>query len=418
MRLRRLVNQPGWYEVMSHCPICGHKGWCAIDEDQSTVRCMRIPSDDYFDSKMGRQFKHILDPDKVNKTKIEIIQSNAVDKKPDFHLNRVYRAMMHELYLSNFHFQHLRKDRHFTDDVIRTRGYRTLPTEDRFKVAKRLISRLDDQSDLLGTPGFFVNEGRYGPYWTMAGGSGLMIPFRNINNEINGWQIRVDRPPLELDMEGAITGEILDELDPTETGYRRAKCEIVIGGIKKMEVILTEKEEKVCMSKSGQFVFRIELKQGQRYWWWSSGSKDNGSSIGNPLPYHFSLPSVCMPHWIVGDTPDHIIDCSEVWVTEGPIKADKGADALLKPFIGLPGVGAYTLILEPLKKLGCKHVVIAFDADVVTTPEVERALMLCAEFFAENSNMSLSLAMWDISQGKGIDDLTDRGLVPQVTKIL
>jgi hypothetical protein len=417
MKLRRLIRQPGWYELVSQCPICGHKGWCAIDHEQSVVNCMRIPSDDYFDSTMGRQYKHYLAPDKMPKTKIEVIQCNSVEKKPDYYLNRVYRALTQELSLSPDHADHLRHARQLADDVVRIRQYRTMPTTDRFKIAKKVINRLSDNSDLLGIPGFFVKEGKYGPYWTMAGASGLMFPFRSITNEITGWQIRVDDPPLELKIKGAIKGEIIQELDRDDKGMRRAKCKLVIQNETK-EVVLTEKEKKVCHSKSNQIVFSIELKQGQRYWWWSSGSKDNGASIGGPLPYHLALPSPCLPYWTVGETPESLIDCSEIWVTEGSIKADKGADALGKPFFGLPGVGAYPLILEPLKALGCKHVVLAFDADVVTTPEVAQALELCAEFFAEHTDMSLSLAMWDISQGKGIDDLTDFGLIPQVSKML
>ncbi|MDN4067696.1 hypothetical protein QYF50_07290 [Paenibacillus vini] len=417
MKLRRIKNQPGWYEIMSQCPICGSKGWCAINEEQSIVHCMRVPTDTFFDSVVGRQFKHYLDPNQIpNKSEIEIIQADSVDKKPNYHLNRVYRALAQELNLSNYHLEHLRNKRHFDDETIRFRQYRTMPDQDRYKVSKNVIKRLNDQSDLLGVPGFFVQEGKYGPYWTMAGQSGLMIPFRSILNEITGWQIRVDIPPLELHMKGAIKGKILKELDP-RNGKRCALCEVITSG-KTMEVILTEKDKKVCRSKSDQFVFSIELKQGLKYWWWSSGSKDNGSSIGGPIPYHFSLPSPCMPFWQVGEEPDSLIDCSEVWVTEGGIKADKASDAILKPFFGLPGVGAYPLILEPLKKIGCKHVVLAFDADVVTTPEVQLALELCAQFFAERTDMSLSLAMWDLSLGKGIDDLVDNGYLPQVTKLL
>lgn len=378
---------------------------------------MRVPSDDFFDSIIGRQFRHYLDPNAVPKTKVEIEVSRAVDKKPDFHLSRVYRALSKELSLSAFHTEHLQTDRNMTDEAIRLREYRTMPTQDRFKVAKGTISRLSDQSDLLGVPGFFCAEGRYGPYWTMAGGAGLMIPFRSITNEITGYQIRVDKPPLELDMKGAIKGEILEEIEPDANGKRRARCELRIQE-KTLTVDLTLKDKKECFSKSGQFVFSIELKQANRYWWWSSGSKDNGASIGGPLPVHLALPHPCLKYWDVGQSADTLMDFSEVWVTEGPIKADKAADGLVKPVFGIPGAGAFSLLLEPLKKLGCKHVVFAYDADVVNTPEVEMALEQCVEFFAKNTDMALSLAMWDISLGKGIDDLIDNNYLPQVSKLL
>jgi hypothetical protein len=304
-----------------------------------------------------------------------------------------------------------------TENAIGLREYRTMPTQERYKVAKGIISRLSDQSDLLGVPGFFCAEGRYGPYWTMAGGTGLMIPFRSVTNEITGYQIRVDHPPLELAMKGHIKGEILEELAPDANGKRRAKCSVQIQE-KTLIVELTEKVKKECFAKSGQFVFSIELKQGQRYWWWSSGSKDNGASIGGPLPVHLALPHPCLKYWQVGQTADTLIDCSEVWVTEGPIKADKAADGLVKPVFGIPGAGAFSLLLEPLKQLGCKRVVFAYDADVVNTPEVEMALEQCVEFFAKETDMALSLAMWDISQGKGIDDLLDNNFIPQVSTIL
>lgn len=45
---------------------------------------------------------------------------------------------------------------------------------------------------------------------------------------------------------------------------------------------------------------------------------------------------------------ESLIDCSEVWVTEDPTKADKASDALLKPNFSLPRVGVYLLISEPL----------------------------------------------------------------------
>jgi hypothetical protein len=416
MKLRR-TKHTGWYEVMTACPVCGQKGWCRINHEQTIVHCMRVPTDDYFDSTIGRQYRHYLDPNAVPKTKVEIEVNKSVDKKPDFHLNRVYRALSKELPLSSFHYDHLVTDRNMTDNAIRLREYRTMPTQERYKIAKEVNNRLSDQGDLLGVPGFFCAEGRYGPYWTMAGGTGLMIPFRSITNEITGYQIRVDKPPLELAMKGHIKGEILEELAPDENGKRRAKCSLLIQE-KTLIVELTEKVKKECFAKSGNFVFSIELKQGQRYWWWSSGSKDNGSSIGGPLPVHLALPHPCLKYWQVGQTADTLIDCSEVWVTEGPIKADKAADGLVKPVFGIPGVGAFSLLLEPLKKLGCKRVVFAYDADVVNTPEVEMALEQCVEFFAKESDMSLSLAMWDISQGKGIDNLLDSNLLPQVSCIL
>lgn len=417
MRLRPLRRQKGWNEILTQCPICGKSGWCAINDDQDIVHCMRFASDDYLESSIGRQYVHYLDPNHFSKVDVEIVHADSTEKRTDDHLDVVYRTMIEEMKLSEAHLYHLRNVRHFSDNEIVLRQYRTMPAADRYKIANNLLIRLEEPSALLGVPGFFTQSGRHGDYWSMSGLTGLMIPFHSIKNEITGWQIRVDEPPLELKMEGAIKGEVIKELEPSQWGMRRARCRIHVQE-KTLEVILTEKDEKVCYSKSGQFVFRVELKEGNRYWWWSSGSKDNGSSIGAPLPYHLALPSPVLQHWSIGETPDAIIDCSEVWITEGPIKADKAAEALGKPVFGLPGIGTYSLVLEPLKQLGCKHIVIAYDADLIVKPEVQQTLENCAEFFAKHTNMSMSLALWDLSLGKGIDNLLDEGYVPQLSLMI
>lgn len=415
MRLRR-TRHVGWYEIMSQCPICGKKGWCGINEDQTIVHCMRVPSDKFKDTDIGRQYTHYL-TEQIPREKIEVEVSNAVEKRSNDHLNRVYRALTREIPLSARHANHLMNDRLMDDQSIRLREYRTMPDRDRYKVAKGVIGRISSDTDLLGVPGFFAQEGRYGPYWTMAGDTGLMVPFRSILNEIIGWQIRVDKPKLELTMEGSIKGNILDEVEPLPNGLRRAKCSLQVQD-KTLEVILTEKDKKICNSRSGQFVFSVRLQQGTKYWWWSSGSKLNGASIGGPLPVHLALPYPCLPYWKTGEDPSGLIDCSEIWITEGAMKADLAADMMVKPFMAIPGTGAFRLALEPLKQLGCRHVVLAYDADAVTTPEVQRSLELCAEFFAKESDMALSLAMWDVSLGKGIDDLLRANYVPQVSSLL
>ncbi|CAH1054898.1 hypothetical protein PAECIP111894_01048 [Paenibacillus pseudetheri] len=145
-----------------------------------------VPSDEYIDMTMGRQYKHYLDPDELPKTNVEIMYDESIDNKSNSHLNAVYRTMIEEMSLSSDHLFHLRNVRHFSDKEIQLRQYRTKPNTNRHKIAKAVISRVSDQNDLLGVPGFFAKEGTYGSYWTMAGAAGLMIPFRSITNEITG----------------------------------------------------------------------------------------------------------------------------------------------------------------------------------------------------------------------------------------
>lgn len=419
MKLRRSKNK-GWYEIKSECPICGHRGWCRINEEKTIVNCMRVPSDDYFDSHIGRQYRHYLSDVYPDTAFDDIEETSDIDKKPNDYLDAVYRTLLEEVSLSDFHHKEL-AERKFTNEQIRLREYRSLPTNDRHKTTKRVLNRLTDHDALLGVPGFYEKEGQFGSFWTMAGHSGMMIPSRSIYNEIIGFQIRVDQPPLEMNFKGDlghIEGRIIKEHEKDESGFRKATCEIIKNG-RRLVGELTEKiQQGIYDSATGKLVGSVTLTQGQKYYWWSSSNKNNGSSIGTPLPYHFSLPSSLMDKWNYNDTPDRLIDCSEVWVTEGGLKSDRAADVLLRPFFGTPGLNSFSLILEPLKALECKHVVIAPDADVTITPQVERALGQCAEFFAVNTDMKLSLAMWDLSLGKGIDNLVNNGYIPQVTTLV
>lgn len=414
MKLRR-TRDKGWYEISSICPICGHKGWCRINKDQTVVHCMRVQSDNYFDTHIGRQYIHQLTEQEMPSTPLEIEENHDVEKKPNDYLDGVYRTFLEESTLSDFHLRELFK-RKMTNEQIYLREYRSLSSKNRYQTTKRVSDRLSSPDDLLGVPGFYVKEGTYGPFWTMAGHSGMMIPSRSIYNEITGFQIRVDQPPLELRLKGNVKGKVLREAEK-ENGLRRAICELVIAG-RRMEGGLIEKDIRTSKDERGEFLCSAELVQGQKYFWWSSSNKLNGSSIGSPIPYHFALPSDLMENWNSDNTPDKLIDCSEVWLTEGGLKADIASEALYKPFIGIPGLSSFSIALEPLKAMGCEHLVIAPDADVTITPAVELALGNCVEFFANHTNMKISLAMWDISLAKGIDDLVSRLYVPQVTTLV
>ncbi|MFB5268208.1 toprim domain-containing protein [Paenibacillus enshidis] len=422
MKLRK-TNRPGWFEIRSSCPICGEKTWCRINPKEGIVYCMRIPSDEYHDSTIGRQYKH-----KVDKTSIEPItpeESGDVKKKDLPYLDLIYQTMLSEMNLNPFHYENLTVKRKMTDEMIRVRQYRSLSADIKSKVPIRIGGRLRNMDSLLGVPGFYQSNGKNGPYWTMAGAEGMMIPFRSIRNEVSGFQIRLDHPRLFLRFKGVkpsgievkllpssgLKGTIVEEME-SQNGLRMAYCELHINNVV-TKATLTEKEKKSVKGWGEYESISIELVQEDKYQWWSSSNKPCGSSIGGPLPYHLALPVQLLDRW-TGELASDIASCDEVWITEGPIKADKAADALQKPVIGLPGVGAYSLAIEPLKELGCKHVVLAIDADAAVNPKVAETLERCVEYFAKKTDMKLSLAIWDMSIGKGIDDLTDSGYLPQI----
>ena len=96
----------------------------------------------------------------------------------------------------------------------------------------------------------------------------------------------------------------------------------------------------------------------------------------------------------------------EIWLTEGPLKAD-----LLHHFTGdgvvaVPGVGAIThlqTMLEDLRtKYGVSKVKIAFDMDYLTNPNVQKSEATLKEMLG-SIGYEFAREVWD-EQYKGIDD--------------
>jgi hypothetical protein len=82
--------------------------------------------------------------------------------------------------------------RGFLGGEIVTRGYRTLPLESRWKLARRCHD--NEPESLIGVPGFFCAIGARGySYWSLAGRPGLIIPCRSPTGQIRAFRIRPDR---------------------------------------------------------------------------------------------------------------------------------------------------------------------------------------------------------------------------------
>lgn len=130
-------------------------------------------------------------------------------------------------------------------------------------------------------------------------------------------------------------------------------------------------------------------EDGNRYSWVSSARKGpGGSSSGTPL--HTVLP---LNSNRVSET---------VWITEGPLKADRLCAWKQAPVIATPGVAARKGIVEELMALGARNVVVAYDMDREAKAEVRQALeLLIQELLA--AGFRVSLASWD-PKYKGIDD--------------
>jgi hypothetical protein len=103
-----------------------------------------------------------------------------------------------------------------------------------------------------------------------------------------------------------------------------------------------------------------------------------------------------------------------VWLTEGPLKADIAASRLGDVVLAVPGVNCWksTGVVEALRQAGVRDVVLAFDSDARTNPNVGKALdevlsVLVKSFYVR-------VAVWD-EEYKGIDDAL---LARKVLKLL
>ncbi len=141
-----------------------------------------------------------------------------------------------------------------------------------------------------------------------------------------------------------------------------------------------------------------EKKAGKKYLWLSSAGKDRrGPGPGKPLPIHVPL--------FKGDR-------STVRITEGALKADVATILSGTLTLGTPGL-AWRGVVAVLRQLEAKTARVAYDADASTNPNVAHCIQgVAANLQAEGFVVELEL--WDIADGKGIDDLLAAGKTPTV----
>ena len=114
--------------------------------------------------------------------------SGAESANPQL-LHQVYTAFIQSLSTSIVHRKSL-LDRGLSDGEIDRRSYRTLPRFGRARIAETLRERFGDE--LLSVPGFVIKQGDVGEYVTIAGAVGILIPVRNISDQIVALKIRRD----------------------------------------------------------------------------------------------------------------------------------------------------------------------------------------------------------------------------------
>lgn len=93
----------------------------------------------------------------------------------------------------------------------------------------------------------------------------------------------------------------------------------------------------------------------------------------------------------------------DIWITEGPLKADVASHFLGTVVLGVPGVTAWRKALPIVQALGAARVMLAFDqdADESTRAAVQRQVEALRAALAERG-VGAKTVSW--ASGKGIDD--------------
>ena len=135
---------------------------------------------------------------------------------------------------------------------------------------------------------------------------------------------------------------------------------------------------------------RCDKAEGGRYKWVSSRGFNAGCSPGAPVH-------------VAGTVSVN----GEVWITEGPLKADIAALKLGRLVLAVAGVGNWLGLIPIVWELKPKRAIVAFDMDKTSNPTVKlhsEALMTCLI----KRGIRTFEADWD-AHFKGIDDVLTGG---------
>ncbi|CAM4154235.1 DUF3854 domain-containing protein [Bacillus cereus] len=392
-----------------------------VNETETKIICGRIESD----TKLGEAgYLHIVN--EKQKRGYDFSPDQMVKehkKKNDYTLDVLYYMFLQELELREEHIEMLTgPERRIAIETINIRNYKSFPIKP-WDVTKEIIKKAGGKTSLIvGIPGFYAKETKEGRYFTFAGRrDSLLIPQRNIYNQICGFQYRIDNPKyvtVVRDHKPSFQAAVIEQPNIIEVTYKiNGKKESLFKGA-------VDVKEWYEIDYEGKKIGEVQLKLESKYIWVSSGGKFHGTGAGNPLPIHVAVPSRELQYWERGE----LIKKDNVWITEGSLKADISAenlDELLTneeklmygtTVVSIPGVKVWRILIDPLKKMGVKQATFALDMDMITNPDVQRTLLECAQALYQEG-ISINYASWDINLGKGLDDLLLQDYIPAVEKV-
>jgi len=183
-----------WIRVSKHlpCKICKSADWCSITRDGAVAKCMRVESGCFKskdDRNGGHYYLHRLTVGPHFDSNVPV-QSSPEPARADVEtLSEVYTALLARLSLSELHRENL-QGRGLDDNAIEKCGFKTLRVQGRSRIVGDLRGFFGDK--LLGVPGFIAKHGRSGPYLTLSGSAGLLVPCRDRVGRVMALKVRRD----------------------------------------------------------------------------------------------------------------------------------------------------------------------------------------------------------------------------------
>lgn len=423
------------------CPICDHADWCGFTDASDgsgaeLVICQRskedknpnvIGSDGLFYIRVGttrsgagvfreaneyyaylqdkKNFKKHVSERKVHE---KVVLGRADVRSEDF-LDKVYRRVLELLPITDEHRDYL-KSESWTDELIDYHHIGSLPVADylRFKhkkcanlkacylkyrstVARQIIEEL---GSVKGVPGFYQISEDDESKWTLSGRSGILFPIYNEYHKIIRLRIKLDyMDSADFYVRKSFNGKEYMSYKKDNIDYY-----ISFGGV----FYFDDNKEKVKV-KQAKYNNLSSWKENDkkqdehyiynRYW--------NGCESGNVIGL-YAKPT---DNWYVA------------YITEGEKKSIFANYKLNAPLVLIPGVNSYCKlttteqgrrILQQLKENGCRFLVLLYDADKATNNRVlacEKGTLIDMK----KNGFIVGTGEWDISDGKGIDDLLANG---------
>ena len=186
-------------EVEASCPFCGDNGpgkhHLFLNTTRNIFRCVlcgekgnSVSLYAKLEGVSNRQaFQALSEDARIFRFPKQPLSQKPAEREPSSLAVRhsTYHEMLMHLQLSPKHKADL-LSRGLSEERIEHNMYRSLPASES---ARRLLAGiLSDFHTLEGIPGFYVKDGQ----WTIAGCSGLLIPYRDKDGLIQGLQVRLD----------------------------------------------------------------------------------------------------------------------------------------------------------------------------------------------------------------------------------